>query len=83
MSLIGFSCGVASLMVCVGAFVYAKPAAGWLGYDSPLIRWGARLFLAGIVFSLAGVWRKNPLRWQAAASSIGALVLWGAAVISY
>jgi len=83
MSLVGFSCGAASLIVCVGSFGYARERGVWLGYDSPLIGWGARLFLAGIVFSLAGIWRQNPLRWQAVATSFAALVLWCAALIAY
>jgi hypothetical protein len=40
------------------------------------IQLGGILSLGGILFSIAGVWRKSPTRWQAPASSIGTLAFW-------
>ena len=75
-----------------GAFALFVIAYGWSGgfehtaglpYYSPnygffyrCIRVGVLLSLAGLVFSIGGVWRSNSVRWQAPASALGTLAFW-------
>lgn len=41
-----------------------------------MVEGGVLIWLAGILFGLSGVWRKNPLRWHAPICAVGTLALW-------
>ena len=77
-SLIGFLLASASAVLAVASvadtyihgFDYIDPL--WL----KVYRTAARLSLAGLVFSLGGVWRPNALRWHSPVSAIGTLAFW-------
>jgi hypothetical protein len=87
LSFVGFL--FASLSGVFALFVIAYGLSGGfehtagLSYDSPnyglLYRWirvGALLSLAGLLFSIGGVWRNSSIRWHAPASAIGTLAFW-------
>jgi hypothetical protein len=78
-SLIGFILATCSAVLAIGSSIYAQ-RIGRFGFYDPLhlriIRWGSVVSAVGILFGLAGVWRKNPLRWFSVASAVGTLALW-------
>ncbi len=77
-SLIGFSFATASAGLAVSSAVYAQ-IHGFRYYDPLLLRifrWGLLLSLAGILFGVAGLWRKNSLRWQTPVCALGTLAFW-------
>jgi len=79
MSLIGFAFATASALLAISTEVYAKAIGGFTFYDPTLLRiyrYGALLSLSGIVFSFAGIWRTNALRWFALICSVGTLMYW-------
>jgi len=78
LSLIGFILATASALLAVSSVVYAQ-IHGFRYYDPLLLRifrWGLLLSLAGILFGVAGVWRKNSLRWHTPACALGTLAFW-------
>jgi hypothetical protein len=78
LSLIGFVFATVSAALAVSSAVYAQ-IHGFPYYDPLLLRifrWGLLLSLAGILFSIAGVWRKNSLRWHAPVCALGTLAFW-------
>jgi hypothetical protein len=77
-SLIGFSFATASAGLAVSSAVYAQ-IHGFRYYDPLLLkifRWGLLLSLAGILFGIVGVWRKNSLRWYTPVCALGTLAFW-------
>ena len=40
------------------------------------VRVGILLSLAGLIFSIGGIWRSGAVRWQAPASALGTLAFW-------
>lgn len=78
-SCIGFALATASASLVVGAAIYARIAGGFVHYDprlKPVFLAGISLTAAGLLISVIGVWRKNPLRWLAPACSAGMTVVW-------
>lgn len=79
LALIGFALATLSALLAIGSLVYGQAIGGFPFYDPRLLRiylWGCLLSLGGIVVSLGGVWRPSPLRWHAAACSLGTLIFW-------
>jgi hypothetical protein len=78
LSLIGFSLKTTSAILGMLTIAFAQ-LHHFEFYDPLLLRifrWGILLSLAGIPFSIAGVWRASSLRWLAPACSIGTLAFW-------
>jgi hypothetical protein len=84
LSLIGFLLASASALLALSAIIcaqiiYAQVIHGFR-YQDPwlprLFRAGGLISIAGIVFGLSGVWRKNSLRWQSPVAALGALAFW-------
>jgi hypothetical protein len=79
MSLIGFALASASALLSIFTSIYAK-AIGGFPFDDPIlfrIYWyGLLISLSGIVFSVAGIWRANALRWHAIVCAVGTLMFW-------
>ena len=79
MSLIGFFLATASSLLAISTVVYATVIGGFPFYDPTLIRiykYGALLSLSGIVFSFAGLWRPNALRWHSLLCAVVTLAFW-------
>lgn len=79
LSVIGFAFGTASIVLAIGSLVYAHAVRSFPFYDPLLLRiygTGSTFSLLGILFSLVGVWRPNPIRWHAALCSAGTLLFW-------
>jgi hypothetical protein len=78
LSLIGFVLATASAALAVSSAVYAQIHR--FPYYDPLLlrifRWGLLLSLAGILFGIGGVWRKNSLRWHTPICALGTLAFW-------
>ena len=78
-SLIAFLIGTASALLAVSTFAWSLLRGGFPFYDPVLLRIyavGMLLSLLGLVIALGGIWKSNPLRWQAPALSLGMLLLW-------
>jgi hypothetical protein len=79
LSLVGFAFGTSSLLLAIGSVAYALAIRGFAYYDPVLLRIysiGTLLSLSGLLFSLCGVWRRNPVRWYAPLCSVGMLLFW-------
>lgn len=79
LSLIGFVLASASALLAVSSMIYAQEIHGFRYYDPLLLkifRAGGLISVAGIVFGIGGVWRKNSLRWQSPVAALGALAFW-------
>jgi hypothetical protein len=79
LSLAGFALGTASIMLAIGALLYAGATGGFRYYAPALLRiykFGLLLSLGGMTFALGGIWKRNALRWHAPALSIGMVLLW-------
>jgi hypothetical protein len=77
-SLIGLILATASGLLAISTAAYAR-IHSFEFFDPFLMRifrWGFLLSLAGFVFAMGGVWRKNSLRWHALASAVGTLAFW-------
>jgi hypothetical protein len=79
MSLIGFTLATTSALLAISTAIYAK-AIGGFPFDDPILRriywYGLLISLSGIVFSVAGLWRTNALRWHALVCAVGTLMFW-------
>jgi uncharacterized integral membrane protein len=79
LSLAGFALGTASIMVAIGALLYAGATGGFRYYAPALLtiyKVGLLLSLGGIAFALGGIWKRNALRWHAPVLSFGTFLLW-------
>jgi hypothetical protein len=79
LSLIGFSLATASALLGISTDIYARAIGGFPAYDPTLLsiyRYGALVSLAGIVFSLVGIWKPGAVRWHALACGVGTLLYW-------
>jgi hypothetical protein len=78
LSLVGFVLATASAVLAISSVGYAQ--VHHFEYFDPLlariIRWGCLLSMAGFVFAVGGVWRRNTLRWFAVASAVGTFAFW-------
>src|SRR5271168_2393929 len=78
-ALLGFSLATISLIIAVASILYARKIGGFPYYDPLLLRifrWGTIFSLGGLLFSVAGVWRRSALRWYAVALSILTFFFW-------
>jgi hypothetical protein len=78
-SLTAISLATMSSALAVSSISYAHTIGGFPYYDPLLLRifrWGFCLSLTAVIFALAGVWRKNALRWYAVALSTITLLFW-------
>ena len=78
-SLVGFSLATASAGLAFGTHLYARFVHSFAPYDPWLLRiyaCGCLLSVVGIVFSVAGTGRANPVRWLAPICAIGTLLFW-------
>jgi len=76
---IGFTLATLSGVLAISSVVYAHAIGGFPFYDPLLMKiygLGAVLSLAGILFSLSGIWRPSVLRWHAPVCSVGTLLFW-------
>jgi len=76
LSLIGLLLATLSALLAFFTHLYARFIRSFPFYDPTLMKiyaWGSLLSLGGIVFAIAGVWRRGPVRWHALASSVGTL----------
>jgi len=79
LSFIGFCLATASALLGLFAALYARFIHSFPFYDPALMRiyaCGGLLSLAAILFGIAGVWRRGPVRWLAPACSLGTLLFW-------
>jgi hypothetical protein len=79
LSLAGFALGTASIVLAIGALLYAGARGGFRYYAPTLLtsyKVGVLLSLGGMAFALGGIWKRNALRWHAPALSIGMLLCW-------
>jgi len=79
LSLMGFLLASASALLALSSMMYAQEIHGFRYYDPLLLkifRAGGLISVAGIVFGIGGVWRKNSLRWQSPVAALGALAFW-------
>jgi hypothetical protein len=80
LSFAGFLLASASALFALWTILYAlgggfEHLPGY-SFFYQCLRRGAVLSLLGIAFSVGGVWRRSPLRWQAPASAVGTLAFW-------
>src|SRR5208282_3120713 len=79
LALIGFSSATVSLIIAVARLLYARKIGGFPYGDPRLFRifpWGGLTALGGLLFAVAGVWRRSALRWHALALSLGPVFFW-------
>ena len=79
LALISFVFGTSSALLALGSLLYARTTGGFRYHDPTLMKiygCGMILSIIGLVLSLGGVWRRNPLRWYAPVLSLGMIVLW-------
>jgi hypothetical protein len=87
LSFVGFLFASASCLFALMVVLYGNGGGfehtASVPYDSPnyvlfyrCIRVGVLLSLAGLMFSIGGVWQKNSTRWQAPACAIGTVAFW-------
>ena len=79
LSLIGFGLATTSALLAVSTVAYAFLIRSFPYYDPALLRIfraGILLSLAGIFSALGGIWRTNSLRWHAPISALGTLAFW-------
>jgi len=78
LSLTGFGLATASALLALSLAVYSR--FHQFGFFDPKFArfclWGTVLSLGGFVFALAGIWRKDPLRWFAPAAAMGTFAYW-------
>jgi hypothetical protein len=77
--LVAFALATASALLAVFSIVWAHEIGGFASYDRRLLmmyRCGFLLSSVGLLFSLAGLWKANPLRWHALACAIGNILFW-------
>jgi hypothetical protein len=79
LSLSAFVLATASALLAISSGFYAHAIGGFRFYDPRLMRifgWGFLLSGTGVLLSIAGIVRRNPLRYYAPACSVGTLVFW-------
>jgi len=79
LSLMGFTLASLSFLLGISSVLYAAVIGGFAYYDPRLMRiyrWGFLLSLTAFAFGVSGVWRPNPLRWQAPVCALGMLMVW-------
>jgi len=79
LSLVGFTLSSSSALLALLTALYARFIRSFPFYDPTLMKiygYGSLLSVAGLLFGIAGVWRRGPLRWLAPACSIGMLAFW-------
>ena len=75
----GFGVASASVLLAVCSIAYSLATGGFAYYAPSLMRifyWGFHISAIAVIFALAGVWRRNPLRWHAVVCSCGMLFFW-------
>jgi len=78
-SFLSLLCATASALLAIGSAVYAHHIGGFGFYDPKLMhiyRDGFYLSLGAILFSLIGVYQRNPIRWLSIGAGIGSLFFW-------
>jgi hypothetical protein len=78
-SLFSFALATTSFLLSAATITYAQAFKGFAYYDPVLLkifRWGAGLSLLGVIFGMAGIWRRGPLRWFAPVCAFAMLVYW-------
>jgi hypothetical protein len=77
-SLAGLTLASMSALLGFATLVYAR--FHHFGYYDPILmriyRWGAVLSCGAVLFSFAGAWGRNAIRWYAPACAIGTLSFW-------
>ena len=85
LALIGFSLASVSLIIAVATLLYARKIGGF-PYGDPLLSrifpWGGYTSSGGLLFAVAGAWRRSALRWYALALSLGTVFFWFTAAIA-
>ena len=78
LSFSGFITATASAAFAIWTILYASSDGfkGGYGLFYRVIAWGGILSILSLVCSIAGIWRKGPLRWWAPFSSLGTLAFW-------
>ncbi|PYV14111.1 MAG: hypothetical protein DMG21_19205 [Acidobacteria bacterium] len=79
LSLVGFTLATASAFLAISSAIYAQAIGGFPFYDPLLlmiVKFGAVLSSAAIVFGIIGMWRRGPLRWHAPACGVGTFLFW-------
>ena len=85
LALIGFSLAAVSLIIAVATLLYAQKIGGFPYGDPLLFRifpWGGYSSSGGLLFAVASVWRRSPLRWYALALSLGTVFFWFSAAMA-
>lgn len=78
-SLTGLALSTGSAFLAIAAAVYVRLIGGFPYSDPGLMRiyrWGGILAILGILFGIAGMFRKNALRWHAPLCALGMLLFW-------
>ncbi len=74
-----FGLATGSLMLAVCSISYSLATGGFAYYAPSLMRifyWGFRISAIALILAFVAMWRRNPLRWNAAACSLGMLFFW-------
>jgi hypothetical protein len=78
LSLTGLVLSTSSALLALATLAFARFHP--FGFYDPtlmrIMRWGFILSLAGCLFALGGIWRKNSLRWHAPLCGFGTLAIW-------
>lgn len=75
----GFMCVSASALIALAGLVYSKAIGGFPFYDPRLlriIRHGILIATVGLILGLAGIWRRNALRWHCLLAAVGMIAFW-------
>jgi hypothetical protein len=83
LSCVGFWLAITSGGLAVSSVAYALKTGG-LAYYLPsffrIVAWGFWIAAIAVLLSLAGIWRRSPLRWHAAFCALAMLFYWSTAV---
>jgi len=78
-SVVGFKLAAAAAFLAISSALYAHAIGRSPFYDPLLlmiVKFGAVLSSAAIVFGIIGMWRRGPLRWHAPACGVGTFLFW-------